>query len=96
MKITVKKVIETNEETELDLPYFFKLRYSSAGDVYYAIFDEERSMTASPTSGINCQPSCTITQFLSHERFAPSTEKEFTEAFEATIDFATSQLPVTA
>jgi hypothetical protein len=63
-------------ETELELPHFFKLKYPSIGDSYYAIFSEKNAVCVSTTSSSLTSGSA-ISDFLNSPNYEQVTREEF-------------------
>ncbi len=90
MEITIAKT----EKKEITLPYFFKLTYQSLQDTHYAIFTEDKAMRIDTNKEICCTSPVAIQDHPSGKNFVETTEAEFTEAFEKTMEVLTSMVPV--
>lgn len=90
LKVTVK----TQEEIEVSLPLYFKLVYKQTGDVFYALFDNDRAMRVDIQSP---QVQCTSTSIYLDNYGAINretiTEAEFKQAFETCMEKIVATLP---
>lgn len=91
MKITVET--KETKEVEIQLPLFFKIPFIS-GDWHYAGFDEKNFMIVKPTE-IQCFDFPNVVmQFIHDKSIQMTTEEEFTEAFETTMERIQAMMPV--
>lgn len=96
MKIQVKT--ESVVEKEIEFPYFFKHHYGNIPSVFFALFDEEKSMRVD-SEEIKCYQTevcaANIGTGQKNNNLVEITEEEFTTAFEQTMERIQSMLPVT-
>lgn len=94
--MTIKTEITKKEtiEQEVALPYFFKIDFHS-GAWHCAVFDEKHSLIVKPEEIQTHSFAECVLQFINDENVVVTTEEEFTEAFETTMNHIQSMIPVT-
>lgn len=93
MKVQIETTKKVTEEKEITLPYFFTTT-EIIGKRNFAIFNQFMGMSVSER-GVNCYHASVVAENINKESFQETTESEFTEAFETTMELIQSMIPVT-
>lgn len=90
MKISAE--VKATQETEIELPYYFKLDYQNIGSTFYAIMDEETCIRVDDLKEITAIIPKAIISNLYNERFVETNKEEFETAFKNTIETLRSKV----
>ena len=93
MKVTIE--VKTEEEIEVELPIFFKIKFIR-DSWHCAVFDESRAFIVKGSEVQVYDYANSVAQFVNDEAYEQTTEAEFTQAFEETIERIQSYMPVSA
>jgi len=80
--ITTKKEVET----EIELPYYFKLKYTHIGDTYFAILNEEKGVAVSKGEVRITEYPTAIGNSIRESNAEKITKEEFIIAFDSAIE----------
>ena len=83
MKLKIEKKVL--HEVELELPYYFKLTYGSAGDIHYAIVTESKSISVNGNEIFSLSTS-TVCGHLEDNNFFETNAGEFIIAFDKAVE----------
>ena len=95
MKVTVTKKTEEEVELDIQLPLFFKIKFSR-NSWHCAVFDERRALIVKGSEIQAYDYANAVAQFVNDEAYEQTTEAEFTQAFEKSMELIQSYMPTTA
>lgn len=83
--MTIKIKQTTEVEKQIELPYYYKFDYRTAGVNYYAILNEEKVVTIASDSIYTIHTTC-ISNHFTNEHFRESSASEFVKAFDTAVE----------
>ena len=95
MKVTVTKKVEQEVELDIQLPLFFKIKFIR-DSWHCAVFDETRALIVKGSEVQAYNYANAVAQFVNDEAYEQTTEAEFTQAFEKSMELIQSYMPTTA
>ena len=95
MKVTVTKKVEQEVELDIQLPLFFKIKFIR-DSWHCAVFDESRALIVKGSEVQAYDYANAVAQFVNDEAYEQTTESEFTQAFEESMERIQSYMPTTA
>ena len=95
MKVTVTKKVEQEVELDIQLPLFFKIKFIR-DSWHCAVFDETRALIVKGSEVQAYNYANAVAQFVNDEAYEQTTEAEFTQAFEESMERIQSYMQTAA